>query len=94
LKLRIIEKEWGVNPSPVSASAPGRRGEYEERASCGRAIFGDFGTTFFLKTCSRPEIAKGGNLGERLRRIGAKRSRGRSEQAGTETGEATNINEV
>jgi hypothetical protein len=53
---------------------PERRGECEERASCGRAIFGDFGTTFLLKTCLRPEIAKGGNLGERLQRIGAKGS--------------------
>jgi len=39
-----------------------------------RAIFGDFGTTFLLKGCLRPEIAKGGNLGERLQRIGATRS--------------------
>jgi hypothetical protein len=41
--------------------------------------------TFLLKRCSRPEIAKNGNPGERLQRIGAKRSRGRSERAGTET---------
>jgi hypothetical protein len=68
-----------------SSSAPERRGEYEERVSCGRAIFGDFGTTLLLKKCSRPEIAKGGNLGERLQRIGATRSRGRSEREGTET---------
>jgi hypothetical protein len=57
----------------VPVFVPGRRGEYEEIASCGRAIFGDFGTTFLLKKCSRPEIARGGNLGERLQRIGAKR---------------------
>jgi len=31
-----------VTRPPVPASAPERRGEYEERASCGRAIFGDF----------------------------------------------------
>jgi hypothetical protein len=54
-----------------------------EGASCGRAIFGDFGTTFLLKKYSRPEIAKGGSLGERLQRIGAKRFRGRSERADT-----------
>ena len=41
---------------------------------------------FCLETCLRPEIAKGGNLGERLQRIAAKCSRGRSERAGTETG--------
>jgi hypothetical protein len=62
------------SPTDEAGSAPGRRGEYEARASRGRAIFGDFGTTFLVKTCSRPEIAKGGNLGERLQRIGAKRS--------------------
>jgi len=38
-----------------------------------RAVFGDFGMTFLLKRCSRPEIAKGGSLRERIRRIGAKR---------------------
>jgi hypothetical protein len=56
-----------------------RQGEYAESASCGRAIFGDFGSTLFLNRCPRPEIAKGGSLGERFQRTGAKRSRGRSE---------------
>jgi hypothetical protein len=28
---------------------PGRRGDYEEGAFCGRAVFGDFGTTFLLQ---------------------------------------------
>jgi len=49
-------------PVPVSVSVPGRRGECEESAPYGRAIFGDFGTTLFLKKCLRPEISKGGNL--------------------------------
>ena len=48
-------------------------------AYCGRAIFGDFGMAIFLKKHLRPEIAKGGNLGERLQRKGTKRSRGWSE---------------
>ena len=71
--------------APASAPMPGWRGEHEEVASCGRAIFGGFGMTFLLKKRCRPEIAKGGSLGERVQRIGAKRSRGRSERACTGT---------
>jgi len=43
--------------------APEGRGEYAESASCGRAIFGDFGTTIPVTKSLRPEIAKGGSLG-------------------------------
>ncbi len=66
---------------PVPVSVPGRRGECEESAPGGRAIFGDFGTTIFLIEWLQSEIAKGGSLGERLQRIGAKRFRGWSERA-------------
>jgi hypothetical protein len=92
---RILILRNPVVPAPVSlpVSVPERQGEYEERASCGRAIFGDFGSTPVLKRCLRPEIAKGGNHGERPRRIATKRSRGRSERAcmgtDTETGAGT-----
>jgi hypothetical protein len=44
---------------------------------------------FLFTRCSRPGIAKGGNLGERLERTGAMRSRRRSERAATETGTET-----
>jgi len=46
--LRAIQ-DAGSLPPP--ASAPGRRVEYAESASCERAIFGDFGATFFLAGC-------------------------------------------
>jgi hypothetical protein len=35
---------------------------------------GDFETGFSLRRGARPKIAEGGSVGERLRRIGAKRS--------------------